>query len=62
MKIDKEIWMRRDMKISIRFFNDKEVRAAWNEDNNNGILAYSILSGQSGKKIATKNVVTIGNT
>ena len=22
------------MKISIRFFNDKEVRAAWNEENN----------------------------
>ena len=50
------------MKISIRFFNDKEVRAAWNEKIASGILAYLISSAQSEKKIATKNVATTGNT
>ena len=50
------------MKISIRFLNDKEVRAAWDEENNKCISAVLILSGQSEKKIIMKNAVTIGNT
>lgn len=32
-------------KISIRFYNDREVRAVWDEDNSNGGFPCLILSG-----------------
>lgn len=49
------------MKISIRFFNDKEVSDAWNEENNKWYFSVLDIIGQSKKKIITKNAATIGN-
>lgn len=48
-------------KISIRFYNDREVRAVWDEDNSKWWFSVLDIVGVLNAKMTTRRTGTIGS-